>query len=183
MIHIDIKRCFFAILSSIAILFGTINPAGAEGFMHGIVVELDGDEYYLAGASDGPNGEEDIPGHYWIETGKGLLGKHYNTGPFEAPSWWSSDAGDGDLLYIVKGTIDTWTEEKAVDYASRGFMHYHEFVRVSDGAHHPMKVIWLRHIAVTSFNLDGGPRPDLGHEVSPGIDYEFIPNWSVPYEP
>ena len=52
MINTDIKRYFFAILSGIAILIGTINPAGAKGFVHGIVVELDGDEYYLAGASD-----------------------------------------------------------------------------------------------------------------------------------
>ena len=181
--HIDIKRFIFVILSAIALSFGMANISNAGGFVHGIVVELDGEGYYLAGAPDGPEGETDIPGHYWIRTGEGLVGKHYNTGPFGAPQWWSSDAPDGELLYIVSGVIDTWTEEKAVDYATRGYMHYHEFVRVSDGALHPTKVAWLRHIARTTFTLDGGPRPDLGHDVTPGIDFAFIPNGLVPYDP
>jgi selenium-binding protein 1 len=152
--------------------------------VHGFVVNVDGEDYYLLGPPDGPNGERDLPGHTWVQAGpNGLLGKHYNTGPFGAPNWWSSDAPDGELLYVVKGQIDTWTEEKAVDYVTRGYMHYHEFVRVSDGALHPTKVAWLRHIARTTFTLDGGPRPDLAHDVTPGIDFAFIPNGLVPYDP
>jgi len=184
--QIDIKRFIFAILSTITLLFSTAGIANAGGFVHGIVVKLDGDDYYLLGPPDGPNGERDLPGHTWVQAGpKGLLGKHYNTGPFGAPSWWSSDAPDGELLYVVKGQIDTWTEEKAVDYATRGYMHYHEFVRVSDGALHPSKVAWLRHIARTTFTLDGGPPVPVNqpHDVSPGIDFEFIPNGLVPYDP
>jgi len=49
-----------------------------------------------------------------------LVGKHYNTGPFAMPSWWSSDAPDGELLYVVHAIIDTWSEENAAKYASRG---------------------------------------------------------------
>jgi len=86
-------------------------------------------------------------------------------------------------LYVVHGVIDTWSPESAATYASRGYVHYHELVSVTDGSLHPTKVVWLRHHARTSFTLDGGPRPDLVHEVTPGVDFEFIPNWFVPYTP
>jgi len=112
-----------------------------------------------------------------------FVAKHYNTGPFGAPQWWSSDAPDGELLYVAHVIIDQWTLEKGERYAAGGYVHYHEFTRVSDGAHHPTLVAWFKHTARTSFALDGGPRPDLAHEVTPGVDYEFIPNWSMPYVP
>jgi selenium-binding protein 1 len=181
---IDTKQLLFALFSAVTLLFAATTLANASGFVHGIVIKVDGEDYYLLGPADGPNGERDLPGHEWVKSGpKGLLGKHYNTGPFGAPQWWSSTAPDGELLYVVKGEIDTWTEEKAVDYAASGFMHYHELVRVSDGALHPDKVVWLRHIARTTFTLDGGPAPQFAHEVSPGIDFEFIPNGLIPYSP
>lgn len=154
-------------------------------FVHGPVVMIDGEEYYLApGAPDGPNGATDIPGHYWRQiTDDRLQGKHYNTGPFGKSKWWSSDAPDGALLYVVQGIIDTWSMEKAKRYAKTGIVHYHEFVRVSDGKKHPTKILWFRHIAVRSFTLDGGPHPEFGHEVKPGVDFEFIPNGMMPYDP
>jgi len=155
-----------------------------KGFVHGIVINVDGMDYYLAGAPDGPGGATDIPGHYWVMAGPNqLAGKHYNTGPFGAAQWWSSDAPDGELLYIVHAIIDTWAEEKAERYAGRGYIHYHELVKVSDGTLHPSKVVWLKHTARTSFTLDGGPHPELGHDVTPGVDYEFIPNGMMPYSP
>lgn len=158
--------------------------SAARGFVHGGVVDVDGEDYYLAGAPDGPGGATDIPGHHWVQAGpRKLVGKHYNTGPFGASGWWSSDAPDGGLLYIVQGIIDTWSEAKAVGYAARGYVHYHELVKVSAGTLHPTKVLWLKHIARTSFNLDGGPHPELSHEVTPGVDYEFIPNGFMPYAP
>jgi selenium-binding protein 1 len=156
------------------------------------VVKLDGEDYYLAGAPDAPGGAFDVPGHYWVLAGKNkLVGKHYNTGPFGLANGWSSDAGDGELLYIVQGIIDEWTEEKAEKYASRGYVHYHEFIRVSDGELHPTLVIWLKHIARTTFTLDGGPAnwgatgpdPPYVHSVTPGVDYEFPNNYAIPYEP
>ncbi len=156
----------------------------ATAFVHGIAVTIDGEDYYFAGAPDGPNGEVDVPGHYWAAAGKTqFVGKHYNTGPFGAPQWWSSDAPDGELLFIVHGIIDTWTAEKAQRYAARGYTHYHEFVKVSDGSHHPTLVVWLKHTARTSFTLDGGPAPQFAHAVTPGVDYEFIPNFANPYNP
>jgi len=155
-----------------------------KGFVHGIIVTVDGMDYYLAGAPDGPDGATDIPGHYWVMAGPNqLVGKHYNTGPFGDSFWWSSDAEDGGLLYIVHAIIDTWSEEKAMWYASRGYVHYHELVTVSDGTLHPTLVVWLKHIARTSFTLDGGPHPELAHSVTPGVDYEFIPNGMMPYTP
>lgn len=63
-------------------------------------------------------------------------------------------------------------------------MHRHEFVKVSDGEHHPSKVIWLKHIAVRSFTLDGGPMapdPPYENKVTPGIDWLFPNNYMKPY--
>ena len=157
----------------------------SKPFVHGIVINIDGEGYYFAGPPDGPNGEIDVPGHYWKEIGRNrILGKHYNTGPFGTPNWWSSDADNGALLYEVQGVIDTWSLEKAQFYALRGFVHRHEFVSVSTGEFHPNKVVWLRHIAVTSFTLDGGPgapNPPYEHFVTPGVDYEFPVNGFMPY--
>ena len=155
-----------------------------KGFVHGIVINVEGEDYYLAGAPDGPGGATDIPGHYWVMAGPNqLVGKHYNTGPFGAAQWWSSDAPDGELLYIVHAIIDIWAEEKAERYAGRGYIHYHELVNVGNGTLHPTKVVWLKHTARTFFTLDGGPHPELGHDVTPGVDYEFIPNGMMPYSP
>ncbi len=138
----------------------------------------------MAGEPDGPDRATDIPGHYWNQAGPiQFVGKHYNTGPFGAPQWWSSDVPDGELLYIVHGIIDTWSADKAEKYAARGYVHYHEFLSVMDGKLHPTKVVWLRHTARKSFTLDGGPHPELGYDVTPGVDYEFIPNGMDPYEP
>lgn len=155
----------------------------AGGFSHGPVISVDGTDYYLAGAPDGPDGARDVPGHTWVVGKDRLQGKHYNTGPFGAPQWWSSDAPDGEHLYTVDAVIDVWTPEKAARYAETGYVHYHELVRLSDGQLHPTKVVWLRHKARTSFTLDGGPHPELAHEVTPGIDYEFMPNGATPYNP
>jgi hypothetical protein len=178
-------RVIITVMALTLAFFGiTIAQAGGS-FVHGIVVTVDGTDYYFAGAPDGPNGEYDIPGHYWVKAGpKQFVAKHYNTGPFGAPQWWSSDAPDGGLLYIVHGIIDTWSEEKAADYAARGYIHYHELVETSDvDTLHPTKVVWLKHIARTFFTLDGGPHPELSHELTPGVDYEFVPNGMVPYAP
>lgn len=176
-----------AVIALTAIVIAIVMAPGAAtaaGFERGIVLEVDGVDYWLAGAPDAPGGALDIPGHAWNAAGpKQIVGKHYNTGPFGAPQWWSSDAPDGELLYIVHGVIDTWSADKAADYAARGYTHYHELVAVSDGSLHPTKVVWLRHHARTSFTLDGGPRPDLAHAVTPGIDFDFINNWFVPYSP
>ena len=160
-----------------------------SAFVHGLQVEIDGDMYYFAGAPDGPDGAIDVPGHYWVQAGKNrVVGKHYNTGPFGASNWWSSDADDGAYLYMVNGIIDTWSPEKVESYYARGYVHYHEFVSVVDGSEHPEKVVWLKHTAVTSFTLDGGPLgqggdPPYIHDVTPGVDFEFPNNSFMPYNP
>ena len=176
------KSYLLLIIVILALAFAM--PASAKSFEHGIVVNVDGTDFYFAGAPDGPDGAFDIPGHYWTQAGpRQLVAKHFNTGPFGAPQWWSSDAPDGELLYIVHAVIDTWTPEKAAEYASRGYIHYHELIEVDGGALHPDKVVWLRHTARTTFTLDGGPHPELSHVVTPGIDYEFVPNGMTPYSP
>ena len=181
---IERKSGRLAVLSVLVLAFVLVVPATAAGFVHGIVIPVDGDDYYFAGAPDGPNGEFDVPGHAWVQAGPDrLVGKHFNTGPFGAPSWWSSDAGDGEFLYKVDAIIDTWTAEKAERYAAKGYTHYHELIRVSDGSLHPENVVWLKHTARATFNFDGGPHPELAHQVTPGLDNDFIPNWFVPYSP
>jgi len=78
-----------------------------------------------------------------------------------------------NVHHIVRATIDARSPAKAAQYARRGFVHYHELVRADDWdasktlTYHPTKVVWLKHIAVDSFNLDGGPHPEFGHQVTP----------------
>ena len=190
------KKNITLVLAALALILLLAIPAAASGgndggFVHGPTITVDGEAYYMApGAPDGENGVPDIPGHYWKQVSRNqLLGKHYNTGPFGKPNWWSSDADNGQLLYIVRATIDTWSPVQAQLYARRGYVHYHELIRADDWdnsrtlTYHPTKVVWLRHVAVDSFNLDGGPHPEFGHEVTPGLDREFIPNGMMPYNP
>lgn len=183
MIVKNLKRKQTLIVLMVAALLAlTVGGASADGFTHAPVIAVDGEVYYFAGAPDGPGGATDIPGHYWVQAGPDqVVGKHYNTGPFGEPQWWSSDAPDGELLFIVHGIIDTWSAEKAASYAERGYVHYHELISVVDGSLHPDKVVWLKHTARTSFNFDGGPHPELAHDVSPGVDYNFILNGTMPY--
>lgn len=166
-------------------VLGSSETGKNSGFIQGIVVPIDGEDYYLAGPPIGPNGENDVPGHYWVQTGLNqLVGKHYNEGPFGLPQWWSSDAPDGELLYIVHAIIDIWTPEVAADYAAKGYVHYHEFISANDGSLHPTKVVWLRHTARTFFTFDLGPHPGMAvHSVTPGVDYSFPNNWIIPYNP
>ncbi len=190
------KKNITLLLAALAVMLLLAIPAAASGgndggFVHGPTVWVDGEAYYMApGAPDGVDGAPDIPGHYWKQVAPyQLIGKHYNTGPFGTPNWWSSDADNGQLLYIVRATIDTWSPQKAATYARRGFVHYHELVRADDWdatktlTFHPTKIVWLKHIAVDSFNLDGGPHPEFGHQVTPGVDRAFIPNGMMPYNP
>lgn len=178
------QKFYFLSVIVLALLVATVGIVSAQGFTHAPILIIDGEEYYMAGAPDGPGGATDIPGHFWVQAGKNrVVGKHYNTGPFGASQWWTSDAPDGAFLFEVNGIIDTWSVEKAAAYAARGYIHYHEMLRVSDGAEHPSKVVWLKHTAVSSFNFDGGPHPELAHNVTPGVDFDFIPNGFKPYSP
>ena len=161
------------------------NVLTKKGFVHGIVLDIDGEDYYFKGAPDGPGGAFDVPGHYWVQAGPNqVVGKHYNTGPFGMSNWWSSDAPDGEFLYEVHGIIDTWSKEKAASYYKRGYVHRHEFVKVGSKGmeEHPSKVIWFKHTARTSFTLDRGPMgqggmtPPYIHEVTPGVDFDFPNN-------
>ncbi len=117
----------FVVLTLVAVspVLATPGKGRNAGFVHGIVIDVDGEDYYLAGPSDGPGGTRDVPGHYWVLAGPNMLvGKHYNTGLFGAPQWWTSDAPDGELLFAVHAIIDTWTPGKAEMHASRGYVHY-----------------------------------------------------------
>ena len=164
----------------VALAVVLVLPVSANGFTRGIVIDVDGVDYYLAGPPDPPpNGPRDVPGHYWVQAGPDkIVGKHFNTGQF-----WSSDAPDGEFLFKVDGIIDLWTLEKAEEYAARGYVHRHPLVSVKNGTPHGSKVVWFKHTARTSFTLDGGPHPPVeGIPITPGVAFNFFPNYLMdPY--
>jgi hypothetical protein len=152
------------------------------GFEHGLAVEIDGEDYYFKGPGS-IEGEIDVPGHTWVQAGNmEIVGKHYNVGPWMAPSgakWWTSDVEYGELLFIVHGIIDVppselsdWDEAM---YKNQGYVHFHEFLD-GDGNELEDYVVYLKHIAVEEFFFDGGPaKPNVW--VYPGVAYNFMPNW------
>lgn len=148
-------------------------PAVAKSFESGIAINYDGNSYYFHGMVVGDGW--DIPGHEWVQAGKDhFRGKHYNSGPL--PLFWSSDAPEGELLYVVDAIIDVvpndLTPEKAAFYKARGYVHQHYLVDET-GAPVPGMTAYLKHTARTTFTLTHG----FVHSVTPGIDYEFPPNW------
>jgi len=186
---------FNTILASMLFLMLTFsnNLIAHEGktkekeFVHGIVVKIDGKPYYFGGPEDNGDGSQDVPGHSWVKVGRHhYIGHHENTGPAIDPeSWWSSDAGDGELLYVVEARIDSWSEVKAAKYYAQGFVHYHHLVSKKTKHPHPKKVAWLKHVAVKSFTFDGGPmhHDHTAYSVEPGVDFKLMPNWQMPYNP
>lgn len=179
----------FLLILPIAVAFSVnAHEKPPKEFVHGIEIKLHDQSYYFAGAPAGENGATDIPGHEWLRVGKRrLIGKHYNTGPVGSSDFWSSDAGEGALLYIMDAVIDKWTEKKALEYYMKGYVHYHLLVNAETGQLHPAKVAWFKHVAVTDFTFDGeGPLALSGIEaysVTPGVDYRMAPNWDTPYNP
>jgi hypothetical protein len=171
------NRKIAIIVALMALMAVAVVSVSAGGFKSEPVFELDGGSYII----------KPIPGHVWNQAGPNqAVGKHYNTGPAWAPTkWWSPDADDGELLYIVHGIVDDWTAEKAAQYAARGYVHYHELItNDANKTEHPTMVIWLRHTARTSFTFDGGPHPEHpARPVTPGVDHHFLPNGGMPYPP
>ncbi|MEO1576008.1 MAG: hypothetical protein AAFU65_13765 [Pseudomonadota bacterium] len=186
------------------------NPGTADffGFTHRMEVFLDNTTWYFAGPELELNfaqrGQpQDVPGHCWspardIGRTKHFIGKHFNTGPLvkggPALRFWSSDADDHAQLYWVDVLISEWTPKLAQMRMLQGYVHYHELVRKDDGCLHPNLVVWMRHSAVRAFTFDRGPpqqRPDgrpfrprnVGHQVLPGVDTNFPPNYDIPYLP
>lgn len=175
----------FIVLATLMVMvvISMIVHAHGEGeesaFMDSIVIVIDGEDYAPEDMIEGTQG---LPGHEWLQiSDTEYFALHHNIGPNEAESWWASEADNDELLYVANIVIDTWTAEKAEAYAERGYVYYHPLVHIEDGTYHPEVVAWFQHIAIESFHLDGGPKPLLGHEVTPGIDMLFLPNWSTPY--
>ena len=175
--------------SSVSMTQSTYNQTNyqqPQTFTHGIIVNLDGVEYYISGPADGINGTKDAPGHYWWQDApRHLYGLHYNIGPFGEEQWWSSDAKSNELLYVVDAIIAPWTNTTAHEFAKQGYVYYHELVRTDTGEKHPELVAWFKHVAVpAAFILDKGPMPEDKHIVGAGIDYRFLGNnYYKPYNP
>ncbi len=154
------------------------------GYEHGIALDLGdglGPAWYFKGPGSIIDGVIDVPGHVWKQVGTyHVFGLHFNVGPGGAPSWWATGEPDGVLLFVVDGILAPWSMEIREKMAARGYVHYPELVDAADNPH-PTLVVWLKHTAVRSFNFDGGPMPALAHLVTPGIDYNFMPNYMTPY--
>ena len=161
------------------------NYQKSQTFTHGITVQVDNIGYYFDGPADGINGTKDAPGHYWWQDApRHLYGLHYNIGPYGEEQWWSSDAKGNELLYVVDVIIAPWTNKTAHEFAKQGYVHYHELVRTDNGEKHPELVAWFKHVAVpTAFILDKGAMPEDKHIVAAGIDYRFLNNYFIPYNP
>ena len=154
----------------------------SDSYSKGIIYKIDGKDYQIEGAPDTENGITELPGHDWRKIdNENYVGRHFNTGPFGLAKWWSSDAEDGALLYVIHAVIDEWTQNKAYEYYRKGYSRFHQLISIETGTPHPSKGLWFSHTSVGYFNLDGGPEPESGHQVRPGIDYELGPNWNVPY--
>ena len=158
-----------------------------NGFIHGITIEIDGKEYYFKGPGSEP-GVIDVPGHSWVQTGPyRVVGRHYNIGPYNkdlgsyVPAWWAPLEDDGILLFKVDGIIAPWSPEIAESMAKRGYIHYHEILYANTLKEHETLVLWLKHTAVSSFYFAPIPMPAMAHDVTPGIDFGFMPNYMMPY--
>lgn len=154
----------FIVLAILMVLFVISMMVFAHGegeesaFTDSVVIEISGEDYTL---------DKGLPGHEWLQiSDTEYFALHHNIGPDEAESWWASEADNDELLYVANIVIDTWTAEKAEDYAERGYVYYHPLVHIEGEAYHPELVAWFQHIAIESFNLDGGPQPLLCHEVT-----------------
>ena len=80
---IKTRKSYVVGLVVLSLLVLTVGVASAGGFTHAPIINLDGEDYYMAGAPDGPGGTTDIPGHYWVQAGPNqVVGKHLNEGPF-----------------------------------------------------------------------------------------------------
>lgn len=153
------------------------NPTG---FVHGLVFEVDGENYYFKGPLN-ELGVGDVPGHSWVQTGPNrFVGRHYNIGPNMA-AWWAPLEDDGILLFKVDGIIAPWSLEISESMAKRGYIHYHEIVNADTLEEHETLIVWLKHTAVSSFYFAPPPMPMAAHNVTPGIDLNFMPNYMVPY--
>ncbi len=176
----------YVVLIALVLLAVTSMMAYAHGegeesaFTDSIEIIIDGEHYTLEDITEGAQG---LPGHEWLKVSDTeYFALHHNVGADDAESWWATGTDNDKLLYVANVVIDIWTAEKAESYAERGYVYYHPLLRTEDGTRHPELVAWFQHIAIESFILDGGPQPLLGHEVNPGIDMLFLPNWSTPYE-
>jgi len=179
-------KIFVLMISLFLFSIPTIAHENEEEFIHGIVVKIGKKPYYFGGPEDNGDGSQDVPGHSWVKTGKHTyIGRHINTGPNLLPSWWATNETDGELLYVVEAKIDSWSKVKAAKYYAKGFSHYHHLVSKKTKHPHPTKVAWLKHVAVKSFLLDGGPahHNHTAYQVEPGVDFKLMPNWQTPYDP
>lgn len=159
--------------------FASVWETSPPGFVHGIALSVDGETFYFEGPGSAEN-FIDIPGHKWMmENLYEVSGKHYNVGPEPRGHWWASGVPYGFLLYDVHGIIapKELPQGIALNLKKQGYVHRHELVD-KDGNENTIMAVYLRYSALRMFHLDGGPgTPETDHDVSIGIDYDFMPNW------
>ena len=98
----------------------TYNYKDPIEFVHGIEVDIDGVKYYFDGPADADKGAKDAPGHYWWQDSPNhIYGLHLNIGPFGEEKWWSSDAKNNELLFLVDAIIAPWSEKDAFEFSKK----------------------------------------------------------------
>ena len=81
-----------------------------------------------------------------------------NIGPFGEEKWWSSDAKNNEVLFLVDAIIAPWSEKDAFEFSKKGYTHYHELLRTDNGQKHPELVVWFKHVGIPHiFSFDKGP--------------------------
>ena len=91
---------------------------------------------------------------------------------------------DINCKVVFSGLDSSIAGEVEEEFAKQGYVHYHELVRTDNGEKHPELVAWIKHVAVPAgFILDKGAMPEDKHIVAAGIDYRFLNNYFIPYDP
>ncbi|MBI2303314.1 MAG: DUF11 domain-containing protein [Chloroflexi bacterium] len=104
-----------------------------------------------------------LPDHLWMDIGVNrLLFLHFDKPVAEATK----------LLYIGEGIRGRFYAEDQPEGGTTGFTHFHRFkaptVEAGHGGAPGDEGYWLRHVAVTDFEM-------MGMKVRPGIDFNFMP--------
>ncbi|MDP2662200.1 MAG: c-type cytochrome [Dehalococcoidia bacterium] len=105
-----------------------------------------------------------LPDHLWMDLGGGrILFLHYDKPVTDSTKM---------LIYVGDGVRGRFCASDQPNGGKTGYVHFHRFkaptVEAGHGGAPGDDGYWLRHIAVSEFEM-------MGMKVKPGIDYNFMP--------
>lgn len=154
-----------------------------SGFFNRLLNYVYGQIYYLAPAPDGPDCVTDIDGQYWIPAGEyPTVENQYKTAIHQAQTWRSYKEDEGEILLMVLEITEEYGKDGPDACAPEGCVHDHDIDLVPEGTMHPTIVLSLNPIERTGFIVEGGLYRKFEHEVTPGVDYRFIPKFVVTHK-